>query len=480
MRLVAKPSYKHGEDSGMSLNNSLRGRLLLSVTLGTGLCLILLFALFDTLVDRELYKRFDASLTNRARTAAAFFGARTDVGASSLQQFLPEFNLAQHREFFQVWDEQSRVIARSDASQGTDLARPHSVTQVPVHFDAILPDGHRGRAVAQVFALPIDDPRQSLTVVIMEERDQIDALESTLHMILIAGTLLTLVVTTLLTRFAIARGLRPVERYAHAMANIDPAQPNRAPATDELPSELTPVANQFSSVLNRLAATLERERRFSRDVAHELRTPIAEAKTLAETALASESATVMRKHLHEITAATGELESIVSSLLAIARYEAGIEKPISEPMNIAAEVRRQVDRVGSHAKARNIVLHSELPSEVWVQSDPALLARIVANLVDNSIAHSPEGSIVDVRVIETPLRIVTSNPAPLLDGAMLTQLGQRFVRAASVANGNYHAGLGLALSNTIARALDLNVGLRKVEGNLEVTVSGFDEIRSER
>lgn len=462
------------------LNRSLRGRLLLSLSLGLSMCLGGLFFAFDGLVDRELYARFDASLTNRARAIAVFFGARSDLAA--LESYLPQFSLGQHREFFQVWDAQGQVIARSRPSGDVDLGRPFSVGRNPTHYDTTLPDGHAGRAVAQAFALPAGDPRGSLFIVIAEERDQIDALEARLHYILSAGVVLTLLITLLLARFSVARSLAPVRRYAAAVAAIEHGPAAKAPDAGDLPSELAPVAQRFSDALNAVLDAVERERRFARDVAHELRTPIAEAQALVDVSRFSPSvacegglalAAPHADQMTKISDALSDLEQIVSTLLQMARYEAKLEQPQSEPLDLALELREQIQRTSGAAQLRKLTVNAQLVDAAWVIADPVMISRMVANLLDNAIAHAPHGTSIDIRLAGPPWSIEIRNAAPALHAEEAAQLGNRFYRAASADNGGHHAGLGLALTHSMAAALGLMLEARLEQGILSFVLRGF-------
>lgn len=453
------------------MRRSLRGRLMLSLSLGLVLCLGALFVTFDGLVDRELYARFDASLANRARAVAVFFGARSDLAA--LERYLPEFNISQHRDFFQVWDERGRVVARSGASGKADLERPFNVRRSPQHYDVVLPDGHAGRAVAQAFALPDPGAQRTLTVVVAEERDQIDAMEQRLHYILLSGVAVTLLITLSAARLSVTRSLEPLERYASAVAGVDPESGMRAPDSAELPAELLPVAERFSAALNQVLAAVERERRFARDVAHELRTPIAEARALVETGPVAPTPEQYAEQRATVVAALGELEQIVSTLLLMARYESGVEKPMLEPFDLAHELRHQLRRVGAATECKGLTLDISLPQQAWVMVDPVLFARMAANLIDNAVAHAPRGSRIRIELSGPPWRLEICNPAPHLSAGDVVQLGMRFYRAPSASADAHHAGLGLALALTMAHAMALQIVMSLNEGELCAVLRKF-------
>ena len=250
---------------------SLRRRIALGVGLAVGVSLGGLFVLIDTLVDRELYRRFDAGIAGRANAIAAYLGAHV-AGAEELSRWMPEFREEGHTDFFQAWDAQGRVIARSESSQSLDLAQPRRVdTGEFRHFDLALPDGHRGRAVARRYELAAADERGSIVLVVAEEREQLDELEDRIHLIFVGGVLLALLVTVLLATSGARRALAPLDRIAERIARIRPGAPRETLVEPGLPAELQPLAQKFDQVVEQLIATLDRERRFAQDLAHELR-----------------------------------------------------------------------------------------------------------------------------------------------------------------------------------------------------------------
>ena len=133
----------------------------------------------------------------------------------------------------------------------------------------LLPDGHRGLAKATVMDLSARDLRGELTIVVAKETDALERLERRLHWVMALVATATLLAGLVAVRYAVRRGLKPVQRLAQQIAQIDPRAPHRIGlGTGPLPDELEPLAEKTLSILDRLLAALERERRFSRYVAH--------------------------------------------------------------------------------------------------------------------------------------------------------------------------------------------------------------------
>ena len=124
------------------------------------------------------------------------------------------------------------------------------------------------------------------------------------------------------------------------------------------------------------------------------------------------------------------------------------------------------------ADQRALMMHLDLPGEVWVHTDSALVRRLVGNLLGNAIAHAPEGSHVRVR-LDQGARLLISNPAPQLAAKDIPRLSERFFRI-DTRDGGSHAGLGLAIAGAIATVLGIRFRLELDEhGDLVAGLDGF-------
>ncbi|MGB5102925.1 MAG: HAMP domain-containing sensor histidine kinase [Steroidobacteraceae bacterium] len=162
----------------------------------------------------------------------------------------------------------------------------------------------------------------------------------------------------------------------------------------------------------------------------------------------------------------------MDTLMALTRYEAGLESPQPEPVDLVAEMGRQARAEAPAAHQRAIRIELDLPTECWVYTDSTRVQRLLANLMDNAVAHSPGGSTVTVTMSEVG-EATLANPAPHLEARDVSQLGERFLRIDSEGAGS-HAGLGLSLAGAIAKILGLDFGLAlRADGQLVASIRGF-------
>lgn len=450
---------------------SLRARLALGVLTGSVLVLSISFVVLHLIIRNELYAWLDEDLSERTHAVAEY--AAGHPGREDVAEFMPQFRTRAHKDFFQIWDARGQTLVRSDSSAGRDLPRPDAVATGPTYRDLTLPDGHRGRAVTQVFELAPDDPRGSLTVVTAAETENLDALESRIHLMLLLLALATVAALLLIAVHSIGRGLKPVGDFARSLEMVEPEGLRARLDAGPLPSELQPVATSFQGLLHRLLEALAREKRYARNVAHELRNPLAEIRLLADVGVTSPEADSCQAAVRDIGSAAAEMERIVDALMALTRYEAGLESPEPEPVDLAAELRREAARQAHAADQRSLTIKLDLPGEVWVYTDSALTQRLLANLLGNAVSHSPRGATVRVTVSANG-NVSLVNPAPHLSTEDVRRLGERFYRVGNLQQNGAHAGLGLSLAEAIARVLGLTLRLTlRADGWLLAEVRGF-------
>lgn len=448
------------------LLRSIHGRLLLTLCVGLGLLMALMFVSLDYSIDRKIYQRLDDDLLQRARGIAALLETPpTDVAMARLQTLHPAYAGGGHTEYLQVWDAKGRTLVVSGSNAAGRLELPTGVkANQPLFYDLALPDNHRGRAVALRLLFP--GTSEPATLAVAEEREHVDRFERSVHVALLVGVLATALSAALLAIITVRRGLRPLLAFGEAARTPDetPHLPKK-----QLPRELTPFAEALNGAFDRLHAGMERERRFSRDVAHELRTPLAEMRAALEVAQRDPDRV---SSLVNANAAIDRMQRCIDSLLAVSSYESGLAQPQLEPMNLVPLLRRSMG-----AEPR---IEASLPLEAWIQSDPALLERILDNLMLNAREYAPADARIEVSLVQSQgqwlLRV--GNAAPELTIADLPHLGQRFWRKSPAREATRHGGLGLALAGTLAGVLSTELRFELRDGVLWVTLGPLPDIDS--
>lgn len=199
-----------------------------------------------------------------------------------------------------------------------------------------------------------------------------------------------------LSRRLCRQALAPVTRMVAAA--------NQMTATDELavlPSpgtrdELEELSRAFNALLARRHEALERQRRFTGDASHQLRTPLAGLLSLIEVVRRRpRPAEEYEQTLDQAHREATRLRQIVESLLFLARAESEAVLPEGEPVNLSSWLPDQLERWADHPRTADIRC-TPPGSSIWVSVHPPLLAQALENLVDNALKYSEPGTPVTI------------------------------------------------------------------------------------
>jgi signal transduction histidine kinase len=421
-----------------------------------------------------LLSEFDYALLAKARALTTLpEPGREGINLSFAQAPLPEFQSRPDAEFFQVWLRDGSPFARSPSLETADL--PHRVgpENAPEFFDLTLPDGRPGRAVGIGFvpdANELEEPEPGAeagaryTVSMVLARDTV-RLQRTLHGllggILIGGTGLVGMMAWVVGRGTRA-GLRPVRDLADQVRGIDARTLETRWPVGSLPEELRPIGEQLNRMMARLLAAFDRERQFTANAAHELLTPIAELRSLAEAALKwREDTEATGEFAAEVLDSAQQMEHLARALLSLARMEAGMADVRIEPVNLAElldEVRQCFDE---RISVRRLSMRWNVPGKAQALTDYALCRAICFNLLDNAVEYTPAGGVIECEVAphEHGLRMTLGNTAQGLDPGDLPRLFEPLWRKDKARTARAHAGLGLPLASAYAKALGMRFGV---------------------
>ncbi|MDQ3629105.1 MAG: HAMP domain-containing histidine kinase [Actinomycetota bacterium] len=241
--------------------------------------------------------------------------------------------------------------------------------------------------------------------------------------------------------------LRPVRRLTDAAERIA-ATEQLTPIEVSGDDELARLTVAFNSMLEALAASLQRQRQLVADAGHELRTPLTSLRTNIELLSQADTRGGLSERtrgelLADIGAQIGELSTLVGDLVELARDEPLIRSP--EPVDLAQVVDDAVQRVQRRGQGVTI----DVQSAPWlVVGDPQLLERAVLNLLDNAVKWSPPLGTVHVRLADGVLSVADEGPG--ISNEDLPHVFERFYRSHE-ARTLPGSGLGLAIVEQTAQ-----------------------------
>jgi two-component system, OmpR family, sensor kinase len=261
------------------------------------------------------------------------------------------------------------------------------------------------------------------------------------------------------------RALRPIHDISKAATQIsggDLSQRINAADTD---SELGQLANLLNNTFSRLEAAFAQQKQFTADAAHELRTPLAVIISETQTALnRPRTAEEYRETVEACLETAQRMRALTSSLLELARFDAGQEKIRKEPFDLAETARRCIADAEKIAATKNIQIQSNLQSAPTT-GDSDRIAQVITNLLTNAVHYNKENGKIEIQTrSENNRAILTVKDTGVgISAEALPHIFERFYRADPSRTGSSsHSGLGLAISKAI---IDAHGGTISVESS---------------
>jgi signal transduction histidine kinase len=251
---------------------------------------------------------------------------------------------------------------------------------------------------------------------------------------------------------------RPLHTILHTTARLRPGALRERVPLRGYGDEMDELSATLNSLLDRLETHLDQQRSFVANAAHELRSPLAALRTLAEVALSHEhSPAEYQDRLADILESCAALSVLVNQLLLLAEGEASLVGAVG-PVRLDLLAARAVDMFAGTAEAREVSLRIERSLPALARGNETHLRQIVYNLLDNAIKFTPAGGSVEVEVYPEEegrsviLRVIDSGSG--ISPADLPHVFERFYRAdksrAREQRGGY--GLGLSICQAIVAA----------------------------
>lgn len=436
---------------------SLRGRLrwLISLAMAVVLVPLGLFSLLHTVA--EVNELADGRLASDARTlqllihSAGFDSLDADDGGMLVVPAGPASDRSETHEDevgFQVVDAHGAVrLATSNFSRALvlqDDGEGFSNVQIGRHRWRVF-TVHDAARHAVIHVGERDDSRRDII------RTQWDE-----HAV---PLLLGVPLLALLVGWAVKRGLRPLSQLARLLAERQPGSRGRAPIVlADPPQELQPLLAALNEQLQGLEDAIERERRFSADVAHELRTPLASTLINIEHAIDTPDATGHRQALEGARHAVEALTRRVQQLLALSRLEAGSGgEPAAVEIDLVAIAVGIIEELESLPDPRRVELGFSTPApRLMLRGHEAALSALLRNLLENALRHVPDqdGQVQLTLAGDTREVIVdVLDNGPGIPPDQRERVLRRFHRETSARGEGY--GLGLSI---VTRAVRLHGG----------------------
>jgi two-component system heavy metal sensor histidine kinase CusS len=450
---------------------SIAWQLILLFTAATSLLLACGLGVFYAIVVRHAFAEDNAVLADKVAAL------RADLHESGPNVFAEELKGRHADEHTAYWirmlDSQGRTYAETP---GMDRSLPAEIFP-PTPASAKAPAGRQklasivgglkdyrsGSKLFSLVALNEESGSQPYTLQVAQDRSSDERVErnfAVLFIIILSGSVLaSVLIATIVTK----RGLRPLQEMTQSLARIGPTHLKERVNPADWPGELKPLAIAFDDMLKRLDDSFTRLSQFSADLAHELRTPIANMLGEAQVALTRDRAPAEYRETIESTIGECErLSGIVDNLLFVARVDAAREPIARKRFDARAAVEKIAAFYQTIADDHHVTITCS--GEAQIYADPELFERALGNLLDNALRFTSANGSIQIALSEHDgdVEVAVSDNGCGIAPEHLPRVFDRFYRAES-SRGSDGAGLGLALVKSI---VDLHGGSASIHSEL--------------
>jgi two-component system heavy metal sensor histidine kinase CusS len=440
---------------------SIAAKLVLLFTLTATLLLSCGLGVFYWLVVRHAFAEDNAVLADKISGLSADF---RENGPGIFGEELRTYRAGERAPYWiRVLDSGGRTITETpgmDRLIPSNLFPPAQTSISSIHNPK---DYRRGAKLFSLIAVGENAGGQSYTIQVAQDRSSDEQLEKRFGILLGVVLACSILASAIIAITVTKHGLRPLGEMKRSLERIGPAHLNERVAPAGWPRELQPLATTFDAMLARLEDSFQRLSQFSADLAHELRTPVANIMGEGQVALTRERTPSEYREVIESTIAECErLSGIVDNLLFVARADAARESIERKLFDARAAVEKIAAFYRTLAEDRNVGIQCSGEGEVY--ADPVLFQRAVSNLVDNALRFTPENGTIQISISAKAAHseVTVSDNGCGIASEHLPRVFDRFYRVDSSRSSD-GAGLGLALVKSI---VDLHGGTARIDSEV--------------
>lgn len=402
-------------------------RVRVRVTLSATVVGVLVAAVGSTLFVGGLRESLEQSLVNAAQQQADSVVARLDAGDSPTQAAITD---------------KDDLVVQVVGVDGRLLAGNHPEVTRPVRTAAGEAEGVRVPGLGDAYAVNAERARDGRLVVVGLSDEQVSRATETAVVLLGIAVPLGVLVLAGVVWLAIGRALRPVEVMRREAAAITAEHLHARLAVPPGDDEIPLLATTLNELLDRIDGSARQQRQFVSDASHELRSPLATLRQLAEVARRHPGSTSIMGLADDVLAEEQRMEALVTALLTLARLEDG-ESSRVQVVDLDDVVLTEVDRL--RARDDSPAVDISQVSGGQVHGDPSLVAQVVTNLLANAARHARTTVRVGLVEVDGTVTLVVEDDGEGIAEPDRDRVFDRFARL-DEARARDAGGVGLGLA----------------------------------
>lgn len=265
----------------------------------------------------------------------------------------------------------------------------------------------------------------------------------------------------IITFVLISKELRPLSSLSNTLSLRDAH--DSSPLDENTTKELKPVVKALNLLFDKTKDMFEKERRFTSNAAHELKTPLAAIKIQTEVAkLSLDDKDLLIKSLNNIEMGVDRSTRMIEQLLALSRLESISNFEDLTNINWIEVINSTIKEVEFSAKQKNISINFLYEKDIkTIKGEPFILSLLIRNLLDNAIKYNEKGTKIKIKLEKNRLFIKDNGKG--LDSEILKNIGERFLRPSG--QKQIGSGLGFSIIMQIAKLHNLNINFENINPN---------------
>jgi len=447
--------------SSLNKPRSISFQLILLFTLAAALLLASGLGVFYSIIVRHAFAEDNAVLADKMSALSADL---RENGAEVFAQELTTRRVGEHTPYWiRLLDSQHRTVAETPGMDRLIPTQIFPAGREPAETIRARKDYRSAEKMFSLLAFNEHPGDKVYTLQLAQDRSSDEQVERNFAVLFITVLFGGVVASALIAIIVTQRGLRPLWEMTQSLGRIGPDQLKQRIGSTGWPRELQPLAVAFDQMLKRLDDSFTRLSQFSADLAHELRTPIANMLGEAQVALTRDrTAADYRETIESTVTECERLSRIVDNLLFVARVDAAREPTARKWF----DARRAAEKIAAFYQtvADDHHVNISCDGDGQIYADPDLFERALGNLLDNALRFTAEHGLIRVALSKhnSDFEVTVSDNGCGIDPEHLPRVFDRFYRADS-SRGSDGAGLGLALVKSI---VDLHGGSAIIESNV--------------
>ncbi len=373
-------------------------------------------------------------------------------------------NMNVDTEFIEIVNRSGEVVKKSSSLSWCVLAFDPSRPEA-TYFNSSF-----GEVAIRQIQVPLKNSKgitEGFLIVAVPTKNAIIVLHD-LRLVFLLSFPLIILTLFILTRLIAVKSIRPVEKIISTAEKMTQVNLHQRFALPYHHDELYRLSTTINAMLDRMQDAFQREKQFTADASHELKTPLATVKGTLEVLVRKPRE---REHYESrILFCLQELNrmaSLIDQLLMLARYDRHGLRPKTDRVVLFTHLEEVIARKRPEAKEKEIAITTTLPEELSVRADPAMLDIIFDNIISNAIKYSPPESAISITTeqVENSVECTIVDQGIGIPEEKINSIFERFYRVDESRNsGTGGSGLGLSIVKKLTDLQNIKISLKSGKG----------------